>query len=208
MAGGDLISFTRPRILDVTSIKFQKTVNAGVAYTDYSANVIDNSAATQADLDALDTLANGDWGIIGGPVPFCGAAIDMDAANRNLIASVLSAEYWNGGAWVALTNLVDGTAAGGVTLTQDGQITWTMPAAGLWQPSTINGILAYWMRFTVSVLISANVDVEECDLLLPMLVGIDALADGDDALLMVESQTAVVTGTVVVEGVIYGSWRQ
>jgi hypothetical protein len=203
------VQYTRPRLKDlVASIKFQKTVNSGVAYTDYSAAVTDNNPATQADLDALDTLANGDWFIIGCPVPFCGAALDMDAANVNGNASVMTAQYWDGAAWQNLANFTDGTiAVAGRTLSGDGQLSWSLPAAGLWLPSTINGITMYWVRCSVSLLLSANVDVEECDLLLPMKCGIDMWAEEDAALLFLESQDAIVSGTLAYEGAIRTSWR-
>jgi hypothetical protein len=200
------VQYTRPRLKDLTSIKCQKTVNAGVAYTDYSANVIDNNVATYADLDALDTFANGDWMIVGGPVPFLGAALDM-TANVNTNASVMSAEYWNGAAWVALTNLVDGTiVVAGKTLSGDGMVTWTCPAAGLWAPSIINGILAYWVRFVVSAALSATVEIAEIDLIMAMVVGIDVASDGDAMLLRLESQDIVVTGTLVYLGTIRVNW--
>jgi hypothetical protein len=197
--------YIRPRLKDLTSIKYQKTVNIGVAYTDYSAAVVDNSATTQAELDALDTAANGDWVVVGGPVPFMGCAVDMDAANVNANASVLTAEYWNG-AWVALANVVDGTiAVAGKTHSGDGQITWNMPAD--WVVSTINAIPAFWVRFSVSAALSVNVDVEECNLLMPIKVGIDVQVDGDDVMLLIESQDVVVTGTLGYSGTIRLSWR-
>ena len=206
VAACDSVQFTRPRLKDLTSIKYQKTVNVGVAYTDYSAVVIDNNVATFAVLSALDTFANGDWIVIGGPVPFCGAAIDM-TANVNVNASVLSAEYWNGAAWVALTNLTDGTiAVAGRTHSGDGQITWTMPAAGLWATGLLGAITAYWVRLTVSAALSAAVEVCECDLLMPMKVGIDVMSDQDAMVLRLGSQDAAVTGTVVIEGTIRVNW--
>lgn len=202
------ISFERPRLRYLSTIKYQKTVNNGVAYTDYSSVVIDRSAATGANLNALDTVANGDWIVIGGPVPFLGAAIDMDAANVNANASVLTAEYWNGAAWVALTNLVDGTVAvAGKTHSGDGQISWTMPAAGAWVTSTINALTAYWVRLSVSAALSAAVEVEECELLMPMKCGIDVATDQDAVMLVLESQDNVVTGTLAYAGTIRTSWR-
>jgi hypothetical protein len=207
VAAGQPVTFTRPRLKDLTTIKYQKTVNIGVAYTDYSAVVIDNNVATFAVLSALDTVANGDWLVVGGPVPFCGAAIDM-TANVNVNASVLTAEYWNGAAWVALTNLVDGTiAVAGRTHSGDGQLSWTMPAAGLWAASTIATINAYWVRLSVSAALSAAVEVCECDLIMPMRCGIDFHTDQDAAMLCLESQDAVVTGTLVYDGTIRCSWR-
>jgi hypothetical protein len=200
------VSFIRPRLQDLSTIKFQKTVNNGVAYTDYSANVIDNNPATQADLDALDTVANGDWFVIGGPVPFIGAALDMDAANVNANNAVLTVEYWTGAAWAAMAAMTDGTiVAAGKTLSGDGQVTWRLPTD--WASSTINAITAYWVRCSVNAALSAAVDVEECDLLLPMKPGIDVQVDQDDTLLFLESQEAIVTGTLVYEGSIRTSWR-
>lgn len=200
------IQYTRPRLKDLSSIKYQKTVNNGVAYTDYSANVIDNGAGV-ATLSALDTVANGDWLVIGGPAPFVGAAIDM-TANVNVNNSVLTVEYWNGAAWVAVTNLVDGTIiAAGKTHSGDGMVTWTPPVAGLWVASTINAISAYWTRWSVSAVLSAAVEVTECDLTMPMKVGIDVNTDQDAVLLYLESQDAVITGTLSVTGAAYVSWR-
>jgi len=206
VAACDSVQFTRPRLKDLSPIKYQKTVNIGVAYTDYSAAVIDNNVATFAVLSALDTFANGDWVVIGGPVPFVGAAIDM-TANVNTNASVLSAEYWNGAAWVALTNLTDGTIiVAGKTHSGDGQITWTCPAAGLWVPGLLGAITAYWVRLTVSAALSAAVEVCECDLLMPMKVGIDVMSDGDAMVLRLGSQDAAVSGTVAIAGTIRIAW--
>ena len=201
------IQYTRPRLKDLASIKYQKTINIGVAYTDYSAAVIDNNVATFAVLSALDTVANGDWLVIGGPAPFAGGAIDM-TANVNVNASILTVEYWNGAAWVAVTNLVDGTIiAAGKTHSGDGMVTWTPPAAGLWVASTINAITAYYTRWSVSAALSAAVEVAECDLTMPMKVGIDVNTDQDAVLLYLESQDAVITGTLSVTGSVYVSWR-
>ena len=201
------ITFSRPRLIDLTSIKCQKTVNNGAAYTDYSAAVVDNNAATQADLDALDTVANGDWAVFGGPVPFCGVALDLDAGAVNGNAVIATWEYWNGAAWAALTNVTDGTiAVGGRTLSGDGQVSWDMPAD--WAASAINGIPAYWARLSVNAALSAAVDVEEVDLLMPIKAAIDVVVDGDDAMLVLESQdTGGLTGTLAYSGSIRVSWR-
>ncbi len=198
------ISFTRPRLLDLATIKCQKTVNNGANYTDYSAAVVDNAVGTYADIDALDTLVQQDWLVVGGPVPFQGVAADM-TANVNTNASTLTAEYWNG-AWTALTNVTDGTVVVATkTFSGDGQITWSMPTD--WIISTLGGIAAYWVRFTVSATLSATVEIAEIDLVMPMKCAIDVQADGDDVLLVLESQDATLIGTLAYEGSIYLSWR-
>jgi hypothetical protein len=206
VGAAESVSYTRSRLKDLSSIKLQKTVDNGANYTDYSAAVIDNSAGTQADIDGLDTVANGDWFVIGGPVPFIGAALDMDAANVNANAAILTVEYWTGAAWAAVANLVDGTiAVAGKTLSGDGQISWDMPAT--WAALALGGITAYWVRCSVNAAVSAAVDIEECDLLMPIKAAIDVQVDGDDAILTVMSQDVTVTGTLAYSGAIYLSWR-
>lgn len=202
VCGGDSVYALRKTLADNTAIKFQKTTDNGASYTDYSANVIDNSAATQADLDALDTSANGDWFVAGGPVPFTGMAFDMDAANVNANASVLTMEYWNG-AWTALSNMTDGTVSAGKTLAQDGQITWSLPTD--WVASTINAISAYWVRGRVSAALSANVDVEECDLLEVLKTGFDVGVQGHDLLVTIAAATGY-SGTLAISGAIRVAW--
>lgn len=201
----DTATATRPRLQDATSIKCQKTVNLGVAYTDYSANVVDNNAGTVADLSNLDTVANGDWVVIGGPVPFCGAALDL-TANVNTNVSVMTVEYWNGAAWAAVANLTDGTVApAGTTLGTDGQISWDLPAA--WVASTINTITAYWVRLSVSAALDAATEIAEIDLFGPITECIDVDTGGGDALVLVTAQTAAgLTGTLAYSGTIRVSW--
>lgn len=206
VCSGDLQTVMRPRLKDLTSIKCQKTSNIGVAYTNYSTNVVDNSASTEATLDGLDTVANGDWVVFGGPAPFCGVALDFDAGkvNTNVVEATL--EYWNGTAWTALDNVTDGTiVAATKTLSGDGQISWDIPAA--WAASTINSISAYWARLSVDTALSASVGIEEVDLLMPISYGIDMEAQGDDVLLLLESQSASVTGTLAYSGSIRVGWR-
>lgn len=200
---GDTDNATRPRLQDAPSIKCQKTVNVGAAYTDYSAAVIDNNVATIADLSNLDTIANGDWIVIGGPAPFCGAGIDM-TANVNGNAATMTVEYWNGAAWVAVANLTDGTANGGATFGVDGQISWDIPAA--WQMSTIATITAYWVRVGVSAALDAATEIAEIDLFGPITECIGIIPLGYDVLAMVTRQTAAVTGAVVVGGTLGISW--
>lgn len=197
----------RPRLADLSTIKLQKTVNNGVAYTDYSANVIDNSAATGANLNSLDTVANGDWVVVGGPEPFCGLAVDMDGGAVNANSVSLTVEYWNGSAWASAANMADGTDDGSpATLSRDGQITWDMPAA--WAQSTINSLTAYWVRLSVDAALSASVEIEELDLLFPIKAAIDVQADGDDVMLLLKSQDASVTGGAIgYSGTIRVSWR-
>lgn len=78
---------------------------------------------------SLATLAARPTGVVyvGAQVPFRGVAVTM-SASVNAVASVLTVEYWNGTAWVS-TAATDGTANGGATFAQTGNVTWTVPSA-------------------------------------------------------------------------------
>lgn len=131
---------------------------------------------------SLDTAANDDYIYVGSWVPFRGVAVDMDTA-VNGTASVLTVNYWNGGSWTDISD-TDGTASGGATFAQDGNVTWTVPTA--WVRASLQAIDAintgtitataeafranfavkdpymqprYWTRWEVSVALDASVDV-------------------------------------------------
>ncbi|TXH57203.1 MAG: hypothetical protein E6Q97_04705, partial [Desulfurellales bacterium] len=103
-----------------------KTADSLATFTDYSQEANDASTSTDITLSSLDTLANGDAVYVGSHLPFRGLVADVDSTNAT--ASVLSVYYWNGSAW-ADTSASDGTASGGATFAQDGNITWTVPTA-------------------------------------------------------------------------------
>jgi hypothetical protein len=192
----------RPLLYDNTAIKFQKTTDNGSSYTDYSANVVDNSAATYASIGGLNTKANGNWIVIGGPVPFIGFAADM-TANVNTNAATLAGEYYNGTAWANLTNLLDATTSSGATFGKDGPVTWSLPSD--WAASTMGSITAYWARFSVSAALSATVQVEECDLIQVLSEAVDIDVHGQDLFVSIERYVGG-TGTVVPEGSVKVVW--
>ena len=142
-----------------------KTTDGLATAIDYSDEAQDRDAATDVDLSSLGTLANGDYVLVGSHVPFRGIDVDVDAANGN--ASVLTAKYWNGSAWVDLS-ASDGTASGGATFAQDGLITWTPPSA--WAVARLKEIVPataaavgprqdlplYWVRIEVSAALDST----------------------------------------------------
>ena len=104
-----------------------KTADDLATVTEYSDEAQDASTATSVVLSSLGTAAQGDYLFVGSHKPFRGVAIDVDGPNSN--ASVLTVRY------PSLSNLnwftisaTDGTASGGVSLAQDGNVTWTDPA--------------------------------------------------------------------------------
>jgi hypothetical protein len=72
-------------------------------------------------------------------------------ASANDNAAALSAAYWNGTTWSALS-ITDGTSAGGAPLAGSGDIAFTRPAN--WVEAEVNSTTMYWVRLATS----ANLD--------------------------------------------------
>ena len=140
------------------STSVRKTLNNGSTYTDYTSAVGDDNAGTFADLSSLDTVANGDWVVIGADGPFRKILVNLNA-NVNTNASVMTISYWDGAGWRAVLNLSDGTSASSKTLAQDGTISFDFPER--WERSTIDSVAAYYVRLSVSAALSGTVQVEE-----------------------------------------------
>jgi len=83
----------------------------------------------------------------------------------NAVASVLSGQYWNTttNAWVAIGGgITDGTASGGKTLAQTGNITFAKPGdMGATPLADANKSSKIWVRFAVSVNLTANIVINE-----------------------------------------------
>lgn len=119
------------------------------------------------DINSFDTAANDNFIYVGSPLPFRGVKVDLN--NKNDTASVLTVNYWNGGAWADIS-ASDGTDVGpGDTFKQDGDVTWTVPTAWVkasllsigdttvQEPLFATGL--YWTRWEVSVILDTTVDL-------------------------------------------------
>jgi hypothetical protein len=200
---GTTTTAQRPRLADnATSFKVKKTVDNGASHTDYSSEANDNSAATDVVASSLDTLANEDWLLFSAPSPFIGIAIDMDAAAVNGNAADTTCQYWNG-AWTNTTNQTDGTDTG-ANFAQDGQITWALPSD--WVTSEIDSVTAYQLRCHTSAALDSSTTIDEVDAILPTRVAVDVTVDGDDAGLLLESNSGG-TGTLAFDGTITVVWK-
>jgi hypothetical protein len=146
-----------------------KTANAlASAPTDYSSEAQDLDASSLVTLSSLDTAAEEDFLYVGATLPFRGVKVDVTATNST--SSVLTVKYWNGSAWADISD-TDGTISGGATFAQDGNVTWTVPAA--WTTtslvaagdasSAVGPYLGqgdiYWTRWEVSVALDASVTI-------------------------------------------------
>ncbi|MBW2737458.1 MAG: hypothetical protein JRE64_01140 [Deltaproteobacteria bacterium] len=143
-----------PRDLDkVWFFDFSKTGNEWKDLT-VAANEIDD------DFVPVGGMAPKDFLYVGRRDATFQAISVVLGSNVNTIISSMKAEYWNGSDWQDLF-ATDGTASAGVTLSQNGDITWTVPLD--WGATGVNGVSAYYVRFSVDKTLSSNVDVDVVD---------------------------------------------
>jgi len=91
---------------------------------DISAEVQDGDT-TDVQMDAISTAANNDFIYVGSVIPFRGVRITA-GSDPNNTASALTVNYWGGTSWKDIT-VTDGSDAAGVSFTQTGNATWTVP---------------------------------------------------------------------------------
>lgn len=141
------------------------TDSIGSPLVDYSIVAQDNSTSTDVDLSSLDTVANGDWVLVGSHLPFGGFYVDADAKNgTGSVTATFS--FWNGNAWVSL-GATDGTSSA-THLDQAGAVTWTTPT--VWQSAKLSDIYhninfkfyytepsLYWVRWEVDLAVDSAV---------------------------------------------------
>lgn len=95
---------------------------------------------------------------VGLAVPYRGLMVNMhEAVNAN--ASVLTAQYWDGGAWTAFASLVNGTErVSGKTFSGGGLLTWSLPED--WAKRPISGDTSaawrYYLRLKVSAALTSG----------------------------------------------------
>ncbi len=92
-------------------------------------------------------------------------AIKLYVENVNTSASTAAGTYWDGSSFADLASLSDGTDDGGVTLAQDGSVSFTSTASTA-KPKYINGVplYTYWLTFTG---IDAGVTISYCTVSAP-----------------------------------------
>ena len=152
-------------------ISFFKTTDNGVGYTDYSAAVTDNDRSTTASLSALDIVTNGDWVVVGTTSPSVLSGLYFEMVGMNSNASLMTASYWNGSAWVAIPLQQDLTvspllatpsARGTATLSRSGAIYWSdQEWASSSTSQTINSVTGHFIRLNFSVALSTGVAIAE-----------------------------------------------
>jgi hypothetical protein len=141
---------------------FVKSIDTNVTFIDYTVYVTDSAMSTVGTLGAFPITTG--YFYIKSFFKFRAAKITMSVTNVNTTTATMTAEYWNGAAWAALT-ISDGTSANSKTLAQTGVVSWTWPTATEKTKVGQDQQAMYIIRFAVSATLSANVDVAEVDII-------------------------------------------
>lgn len=135
--------------------------------TDYSEAAQDGSTDTDITLTDLNTLANGDFVLVGSHLPFRGVYLDVDDAN-DAGSATLTVSYWNG-TWTDAEDTDDTNATRAFAV--DGLVYWASKAT--WRTATISELYSacpglpastninlttpmYWTRWEVDALLEAD----------------------------------------------------
>ena len=110
---------------------------------------------------ALAMVASGDYLFIGSDFPFNHRYFQIGTANND--ASVVSVDTWDGVSWRACVDVIDQTSSSGMTLAQNGIISWVPDKTYSWQRMDTNygsvsitglsGVTIYdlyWVRLRLS----------------------------------------------------------
>ena len=174
--GSDYLSITPRALSGAAVVRFALNPFLTIFYTTDAGLSIDNIVDISDEMQdgdatdhALDNFPAASTGLIyvGARVPFRGVAVTM--GDKNDDATVITVNYWNGGAWTDISD-TDGTDDGGDSMKQDGSVTWTVPAA--WTRASLaaigdtfpsgtpeQGAVRYWTRWQWSNALDASIDV-------------------------------------------------
>ena len=113
--------------------------------SDYS-SVMLNTRQDTSNVAVIDT-AGADYWFIRSPRPIQGVIYYIATGEENEAASTMTGLEWTGSGWSALT-LTDGTAVSGVSLAQNGKVTFDSTVATSAQ-TIVEGGLGYWYQFHI-----------------------------------------------------------
>ena len=137
------------------------TVDTSVTMKDWTIYVTDKALSTIMSVGAMTVTTGAVY--VKSFRKFRSIYVTMSVTNINTNAVTMTAEYWNGAAWTALT-ITDGTSANSKTLAQSGMITFAVPTA--WQKVKVgqDQEQMWTVRLLFSAALSATVEVPEIDL--------------------------------------------
>ena len=131
---------------------------AGI-FSDNGTYTSDTAAPIALTLNSL--VAAQDAVYIVGDQTFEGAEIAVGNANGS--SSTLTAKYWDGDSWEALSGVTDGTASSGASFGQTGNITWTIPSD--WEITKVDATVGYAVQFTFGSNFDSSVTTTDIDLI-------------------------------------------
>ncbi len=133
--------------------------------SDYSVDLQNYFSGSQS----FTFVADEDYFYIGARLPFNHLFFKVDTANGN--ASVMRVAYWDSGSWRPAVEVIDETASSGVSLAQDGFVTWTPNKDYSFGREDTEDITAlssvyiynlYWVRIGFSADLSASTALSWC----------------------------------------------
>ena len=129
---------------------------------DYSTEVADSNADTEAALDGLSVLTDYDCIFIMTDVRAKAFTFTLKPGSVNDNAAVLAGNYRKSdNTWAALADVVDGTSDGARSMNATGKVTFTVPTDDI--PKFMFGRCGFWYQFYLSSgSMDADVKVLEC----------------------------------------------
>lgn len=129
--------------IDQTGFVVSTAADTATNPADYT-DVLQN---TRHDTENIAVIggAGGKYFFVRSPLPLRGVIFYIDPGNYNTTASVLTCKEWDGSAWSALT-ITDNTEVSGVSMAQDGSVTWASTVSTSKQ-HIVEGGVGYWYQF-------------------------------------------------------------
>lgn len=124
------------------------------AYVDYTQEVIGGNP----DKVGLVLGAAGDKLYVVTPLRCEGLKFVL-GTNQNANSAAMTVKAWRSGAWAAVSGQSDGTSAGGVTLTQDGTVSWTRSTSD--EMKIVEGAMGFAYELSFDAALSQTVWLKE-----------------------------------------------
>jgi len=131
-------------------------------YKDYTLEVNAESSVLGTYAAILDSLADSDHLIVMFDDQTTAISWQIIAGKGNANASTVTVYYWDGGSWVSVGTVTDGTLDTGSTksLTQTGVISWQPPRRSEEFPKTLFGIAGYAYKLQWSATLDDEVEID------------------------------------------------
>ncbi len=133
--GSDWVSITARNLVGADVVRFALNPFLAIIKTSDGLGLLENLTDLSREMQdgdttdtAFDSFTTTDNIYVGAGIPFRGVDVDI-GSNAQSAAEVLTVKYWNGHAWIDLSDS-DGTETGGnTTMAVDGAVTWSIPSA-------------------------------------------------------------------------------